>query len=233
MSGRDWRTIGVDAPPGRAPLPPWIGWAIPPLLAPLAAMAWVAIRWDRIPLRYATNFGPGGHANGWQTRTPLHVCGPLIFAEGLAVWMLTLALIAWYGMRRSGGRSTMETIFLAVMYVLSLIFTVVAVTPVVRIPAWPVAMLVPVAAISLLIYVARKAMDDPDPEPGHRAGDTPKECWSLGGIYNNPKDPALFVPKPDGLGYTLNMANRLSYAFLAGLLAGIAALSGFLLWSQR
>jgi uncharacterized membrane protein len=89
-------------------------------------------------------------------------------------------------------------------------------------------MLVPIAAIGLLIYVAT-----PDWEPGKTVDDTPKECWRLGGIYHNPKDPALFVPARLGTGYTLNMANRWAYGFLIGLPVGIAALGGFLVWSQR
>jgi len=228
MSGREWRTIGADAPRDRAPLPPWIRWAIPPLAGPLGVMAWIHMRWDRIPLRYATHFGPGNRANGWTTRTPLHVYGPLIFAEGLVALMLALALMTWYGSRRSGGRSPMDTILLAAMYLLSLVFTGLGLTPVAQIPPWTVAMLVPVAALGLLVYVVSKGF-----EPDDSVDDTPKECWSLGGIYRNPRDPSIFVRARVGTGYTLNMGNRWSYGFMIGLLAGVAALGGFLLWSQR
>ena len=83
MSARDWSAIGAGAS-----LPRWMRWAIPPLLIPLAAMAWIATSWDRIPLRYATHFGSGGRPDGWTTRTPLHVFGILIFAEGLAALLV-------------------------------------------------------------------------------------------------------------------------------------------------
>jgi len=216
----------VDAPRDRAPLPPWIGWAIPPLVAPLGVMAWIGMRWQRIPLRYATHFGPPNRSTGWTTRTPLHVYGPLIFADGLVALILAMALIAWHGSRKSDARSPMATILLAVMYLLSLVFTGLGLTP--EIPAWTVALLIPVAALGLLVYVALK-----ESEPDKSVDDTPKECWRLGGIYYNPKDPSIFVRAQTGMGYTLNMANRLSYAFLITPFAGMAALVTFLLWSQN
>lgn len=40
--------------------------------------------------------------------------------------------------------------------------------------------------------------------------------WYAGGLfYYNPEDPALFVEKMVGFGYTFNMANRLVYVYLA------------------
>src|ERR1019366_7975760 len=116
MSARDWSTIGVGAS-----LPRWIRWAIRPLLIPLAAMAWIATNWDRIPLRYATHFGSGGRPDGWATRPPLHVFGILIFAEGLAALLVALVLGIWWGSRRSAVRSPMEKIPLVVAYPLSVV----------------------------------------------------------------------------------------------------------------
>ena len=43
--------------------------------------------------------------------------------------------------------------------------------------------------------------------------------WNLGGlIYNNPDDPSLMVEKLNGLGYTLNMGNKVVWLFMAYLL---------------
>jgi len=47
-------------------------------------------------------------------------------------------------------------------------------------------------------------------------------CWH-GVFYFNPDDPALFVPKRYGIGYTLNFGNRWSWIVLALILALIAA----------
>ncbi len=42
--------------------------------------------------------------------------------------------------------------------------------------------------------------------------------WPGGIFYNNPDDPALFVPKRFGLGWTLNFGHPQSKLFLIGLL---------------
>lgn len=223
MSARDWRTIGVDAPRERRPLPPWIGRAIPPLLPPLAAMAWVAADWDRIAYR----FGPGGEAL-WNARTPRRAFSLLLFGEGLVVLLLALMLISWYGSRKSMSRSPVEKILLAVTYMISLVLTAVGLVQTARVPAWPLAVVIPLATLGLMIYVIRQQA-----QPGEATDETPNECWSLGGIYYNPADPALFVRSRLGTGFTLNMANRWSCWFQTGLLAGTALLAGFLWWSMR
>jgi len=42
--------------------------------------------------------------------------------------------------------------------------------------------------------------------------------WYAGYFYNNPDDPALFVPKRFGFGWTLNFGHPRSTLFLIGLL---------------
>jgi len=46
----------------------------------------------------------------------------------------------------------------------------------------------------------------------------PEEGWS-GPFYANPDDPALFVPKRYGIGYTLNFGNPLCWIVVALILA--------------
>lgn len=49
--------------------------------------------------------------------------------------------------------------------------------------------------------------------------------WYGGIIYNNPDDPALFVEKRYGLGWTLNFGNPQAKLILIGLLVVILVLS--------
>ena len=46
----------------------------------------------------------------------------------------------------------------------------------------------------------------------------PNDGWK-GVFYSNPDDPALFVPKRYGIGYTLNFGNPWSWVVLALILA--------------
>jgi uncharacterized membrane protein len=51
--------------------------------------------------------------------------------------------------------------------------------------------------------------------PSERPAD---ECWRGGIFYVNPDDPALFVPKRYGIGYTLNFGNNWSWFVMALIL---------------
>ncbi len=223
MSSRDWSTIGggrsVSGLSPRGERPPWIRWAILPPLIPLAAIAWLATHWDRIPLRF-------GHP--LTARTPLHVFGFLIFAAGLTTLLMGLMWGVWYGSRRPATWSPMDKILLAVAYLLSLVFTSTGLSPVLSLPVWPLAVIIPLVALATIVYVVKE-----QGEPDDAADNTPDECWSLSGIYYNPKDPSMLVRARIGYGYTLNMANPWSYRIVIGFLGGIAALVGFLIWSLR
>jgi uncharacterized membrane protein len=60
------------------------------------------------------------------------------------------------------------------------------------------------------------------------AGDrTPDACWKLGIFYFNPADPAVFVAKRFGVGFTFNFASRWSWVMLAAFL--VVAVAGTLL----
>jgi uncharacterized membrane protein len=48
--------------------------------------------------------------------------------------------------------------------------------------------------------------------------------WYAGFFYNNPDDPAVFVPKRFGLGWTLNFGHPRSKLVLIGLLVGMLVL---------
>jgi hypothetical protein len=214
MSSRDGSTVGAHAA-----LPRWVRWAIPPLLIPPAGIAWLILRWNDIPLRF-------GHP--LVTRTPLHVFGFVIFAEGLAALLVGMVLAIWYGSNRPTFQSPMEKVPLALAYLLSIVFTGVGLSAVANIPAWLVAAFVPLAALATIVYVV-KHQGDPDDVPDT----TPDECWSFAGVYRNPNDPSLFVRARVGYGYTLNMANRWAYRIMIGFFVGIALLVGFLIWALQ
>jgi hypothetical protein len=185
----------------------------------LAGITWLAISWNRIPLRYGSPLIMG---------TPLHVFGFVIFAEGLAILMVGMMVATWYGSGRPASLSPGIKIPLAVAYLLSVVFTAVGLSPLSYFPPWSIAVMVPIAALALMVYLIR-SMSEPD----DGADTTPNECWSLGGIYYNPKDPALFVRARVGYGYTFNMANPWARRIMIGFISGIVLLVGFLIWSPH
>jgi uncharacterized membrane protein len=133
--------------------------------------------------------------------------------------LILIGLAAFYGSRRSPLRRGMLKIMIAVIYLISFIFGMVGLLPIRQFS--PLAMFVPLSAfvVAVLVY-AFKLSSDPD-IPGEP---TPDACWRFSGIYYNPADPAIFVQKRVGVGYTLNFGNRLSWALVAVMLGAIAGM---------
>jgi uncharacterized membrane protein len=53
-------------------------------------------------------------------------------------------------------------------------------------------------------------------------GETGDRCWKWGVFYVNRNDPALWVKKRYGIGYTLNFGNAWSWAVLGLIIVAIA-----------
>jgi uncharacterized membrane protein len=210
------------------PAPGWLYLVIPPLLFPLAAMAWLRSHWAEIPERFPVHWGTHG-ADRWASRTLLHVYAFPLFGEGVTLVMLGVALVTYFASRRADrASSSMAVVFLAVMYLVSLVFTAVALGPLKRFPAWTIPLMVIPVVLFILAMVAIQNF-----RGGGKTEVTPAECWSVMGTYYNPLDPALFVQKRFGVGYTLNFAHPWSKPFLWGTVGSVLALTGFLIWALR
>jgi uncharacterized membrane protein len=215
-------TLPAPTAGGRDPLPWWSALALPPFVALWTVALYVRSRWSDIPPRFATHWGADGVANGWSTKDFRGVYGGLLFGGGVMVLMCFLALATYYGSRRGPMREGTLKIFIATMYLLGFVFSGVGLLPLMRLS--PLVFLAPAPIfIGLIIWMSMKANAE---DPGEA---TPDECWHLGDLYYNPADPALFVQKRMGIGYTFNFANRMSWALLGGFLAGIGGLI-LLIW---
>ena len=73
--------------------------------------------------------------------------------------------------------------------------------------------------IAVMLAYSYKLLSD----PGTTADDMPDSSWRLSSIYDNRADPALFVQKRIGLGYTRNFGNPMSWLIVAMVLALIPA----------
>jgi uncharacterized membrane protein len=213
----------LSAPPaGRDPLPWWTMLALPPFVALGVVAVYLRSRWPEIPARFATHWGADGAPNGWSIKNFRGVYGGLLFGAGLMVLMCLLALATFYGSRRGPMREGVLKIFVATMYLLGFVFSGVGLLPLLH-PS-PLLFLAPAPLfLGLVIWLSMKASEQ---DPGES---TPDECWHLGNVYYNPADPALFVQKRMGIGYTFNFGNRMSWVLLGGFLAGMGGLI-LLIW---
>jgi uncharacterized membrane protein len=220
------RTAHLFAPRPRIPGGP-VAIATPFLLL-AAVTAYLASKWDSIPLRFPIHFDMLGRPNGWAGRSVKGVFGPLLIAFALMALFLGLALALQRTARRapeeSGlarkNRANLAT-FVILMWMMAIMFSLVSLTPVITrngplpIPAFLV-LVIPLAGVIAIIWLVARANAEPDDTP---ADITPDECWKWGQIYYNPNDSSIMVEKRFGIGYTFNFARWQSWLFLGAIFA--------------
>lgn len=200
-------------------LPRWVALALPPFAAPLAMTVYLRANWQRIPERFPIHWDLNGHPNGWAQKSNGAPFTSLIVAAGLMLFVLLLSLVVFYGSRRGPQRAAVLKIEIAVLYLIAYAFTIVALMPLVHIPM--AALLAPnvvftVGVIAWCIKLTRDARMPVD--------NTPDDHWRLGSIYYNPGDPAIFVQKRLGFGYTINFGNHMSWLIMGLFTAGMIGL---------
>ena len=169
------------------------------------------LHWNALPPSFPSHWGIDGRPNAWASRDWRGVYGPLLF--GAAIDGL-LVMVAWIGSRVSRKTvmqyATVQSLQLF-LYPATLSFILIALLPLVRVPAWviPIVLLASIAALLYWSYLKINATPE--------AERVPRDTWKAGIIYWNPNDPAIFVPKRVGVGYTLNFANKWSWLAVVAL----------------
>lgn len=200
-------------------LPRWTVWALPPFAAPVAAAAYLARHWNQIPQKFPTHFDLQGNANGWSTRSPQSVYGLLALAAGIMAFILLIGVGMYYGARRAPQRAAVLKMLIVTIYFLALIFTQVGLLPLVQISTLWILVLGVAFSIVIVAWSFKLVTD-----PRMPSEVTPDEYWYLGAIYCNRHDPAIFVQKRVGFGYTLNVGNNLTWLLVGGFVAGMIGL---------
>jgi uncharacterized membrane protein len=173
-----------------------------PFVILLLGAAWAYRRFAELPARIPIHWNWDGRADRFVSRTPLGVALPLLFGAGICALMLAVQ----YGLRRSTPRGTMRApsikLILAAEYFAALLCCgVLAASMSGGRLLWPVLAFAFAGALALLGYtavLARRAPKEPVRNPG---------AWHGGLFYVDRNDPALFVPKRSGLGYTFNFGH--------------------------
>lgn len=217
------------------------GWALQagPFILLAAAALYLNRHWAEIPARFPIHWGLNGQPNGWASRTPPGVYGPL--AEGALMCMMIAGLA--YGLLRSsrpirvGGapghaeshfRRVVVLVLIATEYLMGITFAGVSLLPLTSGPPAVTVMLALPAVFVAIVIVAlaregqggsRRAQAVGEKSAGARpVGDrTADRYWKAGLFYVNPDDPALFIEKRFGIGYTMNFGRPGSWAIIAAL----------------
>ncbi|HKA01012.1 MAG TPA: DUF5808 domain-containing protein [Candidatus Solibacter sp.] len=204
-------------------LPRWTWLALPPFTIPLAVMLYLRAHWDEIPARFPQHFGTTGEPDRWAAKSERTVFGPIWFCEGMMFLFLLLFAAVILGSRRSIRRSAMPGIFVVVMYLIAVMFTATVLMPIVQVPPFAMMGVMLAFVVAALVVGYRRNSGPRAPvEP------TPDECWTLGSFYVNSNDPAIFVQKRIGFGYTINFGNVWSYVVMGAFFLGMLGLTQIL-----
>lgn len=188
----------------------------PPFIALAVVALYLHLHWNDLPQHFPMHWGLSGKPNGWASRSWRGVYGPLLYAGCLDSFLVSLALV----ISLATPKTVMQFITVQGLQFLlyPVTFSFILLTPLVNSPLWaiPGVLLASIVALLYWAYVRMRA------ESEHRVT-SPNiySAWKGGVFYWNPGDPAVFVPKRIGIGYTLNFANWRSWIVLIALLAAI------------
>jgi uncharacterized membrane protein len=211
---------------------------------------WLHLHWGQIPEVFPIHWGANGQPNNWATRSFAGVYGPLLIGAVLCALMgfMAYAMLRWSRLIRVGGaagegerrfRVVVVSIIVAIEYFLALTFMWTSLLPLSHKQTGPpglgpmlvFALAFAVVTTALLMWVGQGGTRLVGPAGAGTGavapvGDrTPDKYWKLGLFYINRHDPALFVEKRFGIGYTLNLGHPGVWVFLALLVAVFVAIT--------
>jgi len=205
-----------------------------PILFLGALGVWTAMNWERLPQRVPVHWGLQA-PDGWVTTTPAAVAGVFGLLASLCLFMAGAAWGLLHWSRRistSGARAASERRFrgrivrllIVVEYfvVAPACFTVWQV-PIAVVNAWALALTATILGFAISLIRAGQGGDKEAAVSHAPTGDrTPDSCWKWGVFYYNPADPAVFIEKRFGVGYTVNFGNGWSWTVLGLILIPVA-----------
>lgn len=208
-------------------------WA--PFLLTLLALAvlavWGARIYDDLPETIPTHWGPGGAPDAWEEKSFGSVFMPQLISAGTAALMAVLALIIpalmnpprdpspWRRYRLEGAERATISALGWVSLLTALLVGGLGVqgwtTPQDVSFAWPMALYLVLVFVMIFVPYRRWQRWSDARATEHGFAPTAEEqaeerLWLPGGLYNNPDEPLIMVPKREGygIGTTVNVGNR-------------------------
>ena len=220
---------------------PWAGGPLgqlgPTLILGAAALV-LWLRWDAVPATYVRHWNAALQPDGWGTKSWGSLGMPLVLGLGLT-WLLQWTARSFsVEVRRVDARgeaAAAETarrratarFMLVACYFLAFLLGGLALTPLFQSPQSAKWILVGTLTVGvcgglgLMVYAGVTLM--PHFQTAARGVEsatdrTDDRYWKAGVFYYAPDDPALWVEKRFGMGYTLNMARAKAWVILGAIL---------------
>jgi len=233
-----------------------------PFAALAGAALYLRSRWDELPERFPIHWGFDGRPNGWANRNPAGVFGPLLVAAVVAASMALFASLLRQDRNTRGAevpaaaerrfRRAVLWALLATEYLVVMVSIQVSLLPLAAAAAGgtpalpriaPFVALILTFVVTVTVILARigrgaRLAAARDGVAQHQSDGSPvgrrsPESWKAGIFYVNPDDPAIFVEKRFGIGYTLNFARPMSWLILGLSILGPLAVAVWVLHAAR
>lgn len=208
----DIREASVE--PANDRLPGGVLLQLAPFLVLAAAGVWLAAIWDQLPAQMPVHWNWRGDADRIVTRTPLNGALPLMLGGSLCLMMMGMQL----GIRHGAPRATMRTSTLKVLLA-GEFFVAFVCCGVLASMVTGGRLLAPVLAGCFAGVAAMLGVTWMLVRNVPRAAQRNPAAWHAGFIYIDRNDPAIFVPKRLGVGYTFNFGNPLALVLTAATFA--------------
>jgi len=185
-----------------------------PFLLLLSGAIWLYLNWDGVPPRVPMHWNARGQVDSYVDKRPLLVAMPLVIGGGVCLLLYVMARIIRDASPRGAARKpSLRLMLISEIFVAGICWAVVMISAsdgrllapgVVFIGALTVVLL----GVCIYLYSGMPKTQLRNPE-GYRAA---------GLYYSDPADPALFVPKRSGYGYTINFGHPWGVPVMLGIL---------------
>jgi uncharacterized membrane protein len=187
-----------------------------PFLGLLGTAVYLALHWSELPARFPRHFDMVGHPVGWAGRSFFGVYGTL-WVIGVLVAIIAARIGIWHSRRvqvsgpsgkaENTVRRRVSGVFLLLEYLVSWLTGRLALLPVW--PGSPAAILAGSIGATLAVVLALLWFAYRTPRSGTDGTDNSR--WIAGLFYVNRDDPAVWVEKRFGFGWTLNFGRPMAW----------------------
>lgn len=208
-----------------------------PYVLLLAFALWLGTHLAALPVLIPVHFAASGKANRFLPSSGWHPFVPLVIALALLLILNAFMFLGPQLRQLSNTPARIRVVnltLLEAMILVATIFGLIAIFPTITtlshesslIPGLLVGLIGGgFIAIGLTIVIGLHRHQPLGRETREIGDRTPDECWKLGLVYVNRRDPALWVEKRTGLGYTLNFGHPVSVVILLAIVGIIVAVS--------
>ncbi|HEX4382301.1 MAG TPA: DUF1648 domain-containing protein, partial [Myxococcales bacterium] len=188
----------ADLEPDESGLPGGTFGQLLPFLLLVSGAIWLYLNWDSVPDPVPMHWNVRGHVDRYVSRSPVAVAMPLLISASTCLMLHFIARIIRGAAPRGATRKpSLRLLLIAEIFIAGVCCAVVMVSASngrLFVPGVTFIAVLTAALLGTCIVLFAKV---PKTQPRNPAGYHPL-------YYSDPEDPALFVPKRSGLGYTVN-----------------------------